>query len=164
MFERWIQPYRENLRRLGIDAQYRIVDTSQMQNRLNNFDFDVTVTTYPQSLSPGNEERDFFSSTKADVKGSRNLIGIKDPAVDALVEDLVHANSREDLVAATRALDRVLMWNYYVVPHWYIGSFRIAYWNKFGRPSTNPPYGLAITDCWWIDPAKDAKISAAQKR
>ena len=164
MFERWIQPYRLNLARLGIDASFRIVDTSQMQNRLNDFDFDVTITTYPQSLSPGNEERDFFDSAKADIKGSRNLIGIKDPAIDALVENVVHAGSREDLVTATRALDRVLMWNYFVVPHWYIDSFRIAYWDMFGRPKTNPPYGLAVTDCWWVDADKAAKIMDGQKR
>ena len=164
MFERWIQPFLRNLERIGIKATFRIVDTSQIQNRTNDFDFDVTITTYPQSLSPGNEERDYFNSAKADIKGSRNLIGIKNPAVDALVEDVIHASSREDLVAATRALDRVLMWNYYVVPHWYIDSFRIAYWDMFGRPKSNPPYGLAVTDCWWVDAAKAEKIMDTQKR
>ncbi|MGE3622708.1 MAG: extracellular solute-binding protein [Bdellovibrionales bacterium] len=164
MFDRWIQPYLRNLERLGIYAQYRVVDSSQMQNRLNDFNFDVTVTTYPQSLSPGNEERDYFGSKMADTKGSRNLIGIKDPAVDALIESIVHAQSREDLVAATRALDRVLMWNHYVVPHWYIDSFRIAYWDMFGQPAVKPPYGLTVIDGWWTDAGKSKKIMSMQKR
>jgi microcin C transport system substrate-binding protein len=164
MFERWIQPWMRNLERLGIKATFRIIDTSQMQHRMDDFDFDVTITTYSQSLSPGNEERDYFGSAKADQKGSRNLIGIKDPAVDDLVEKLVHANSREDLVTATRALDRVLLWNEYVVPNWYIDSFRIAYWDMFGQPATPPKYGLAMSDTWWIDPAKAQKIMDAQSR
>jgi microcin C transport system substrate-binding protein len=92
------------------------------------------------------------------------LIGIKDPAVDALVENLVHAKSREDLVTASRALDRVLLWNDYVVPNWYIDSFRIAYWDMFGMPSVTPPYGLAVVDGWWIDPAKAPRIRDAQSR
>jgi microcin C transport system substrate-binding protein len=164
MFERWIEPWLRNLERLGVKASFRVVDTAQYQNRMNDFDFDMTVSVIPQSLSPGNEERDFFSSTRADIKGGRNLIGIKNPAVDALVEDIVHAESREDLVAACRALDRVLMWNHYVIPNWYIDSFRIAFWDRFGMPKINPPYGLDVTDAWWLDPTKAAKIEGAQGR
>lgn len=163
-FTRWIEPFLSNLRRLGIQATFRIVDTSQYQNRLDNFDFDMTVSVFPQSLSPGNEEFDFWGSSRANQKGSRNLIGVHDPVVDALLQKLVHADSREDLVTACRALDRVLSWQYYLIPNWYIGSFRIAYWDKFGQPKIAPPYGLAVADTWWIDPAKAAKIDAAQGR
>ncbi len=140
MFERWVQPLVANLKRLGIQASFRIVDTSQMQNRMDNFDFDVTVGVFGQSLSPGNEQFDYWSSAKADTKGSRNLIGVHDPAVDALLEKLVHAKSREDLVTACRALDRVLLWQqYYVIPHWYIGSYRVAYWDMFMRCQPSCP-------------------------
>lgn len=164
MFERWIQPYLRNLERLGIKATFRIVDTSQIQRRMDDFDFDMTIATYPQSLSPGNEERDYFNSAKADIKGSRNLIGIKDPAVDDLVEKLVHAKSREDLVTACKALDRVLVWGWYVVPNWYIDSFRIAYWDMFDRPKINPPYGLDMADAWWLNQEKANKIMDMQRR
>ena len=163
-FERWIEPFIRNLERLGVEARFRVVDTSQMQNLVDDFNFDMIITTFPQSLSPGNEERALFSSSKADVRGSRNLIGVKNPVVDALLEKLVHAESREDLVAATRALDRVLAWNYYVIPHWYIDSFRVAYWDMFGRPKNPPPYGLDAVEDWWIDPAKAPKIMDNQRR
>ncbi len=164
MFERWIQPFLRNLERLGIHATFRIVDTSQMQNRLDNFDFDMTISVYSQSLSPGNEQYDLWSSTKADVKGSRNLIGVNDPVVDALVDKLVHADSREELVTICRALDRVLLWHYYVIPQWHIGSFRIAYWDMFSQPSIAPKYGLAVNDSWWIDSVKAQKIMDGQRR
>jgi len=164
MFERWTEPFIRNLERLGIQATFRVVDTSQFQNRLDNFDFDVTVHVFGQSLSPGNEQYDYWSSTKADVKGSRNVIGIRDPVVDDLLDKLVHANSREDLVTICHALDRVMLWQYYVIPHWYIGSFRIAYWDMFSKPDIAPKYGLAVEDAWWIDPAKAQKIIDIQKR
>ncbi|MBV8061392.1 MAG: ABC transporter substrate-binding protein [Alphaproteobacteria bacterium] len=164
MFERWTQPLLRNLERLGIKATFRIVDAAQFQNRMDNFDFDVTVSVFSQSLSPGNEQFDYWSSTKADVHGSRNLIGVHDPVVDALLEKLVHATSREDLVTACHALDRVLLWQYYVIPHWHIDSFRIAYWNRFGQPATHPPYGLAVDDTWWVDTAKAAKLDAQHAR
>ncbi len=151
MFERWIQPFLRNLERLGIHATFRIVDSAQFQNRLNDFDFDMTIRVFGQSLSPGNEERDMWESDKASVKGSNNLIGVQDPIVDALLQKLVHAESREDLVTACRALDRVLLAQYYVIPHWHIGSYRIAYWDKFGQPAVTPKYGLAVTDTWWTN-------------
>ncbi len=163
-FERWIQPFIRNLERLGVKARFRVVDTAQLQNLVDDFNFDMIITTFPQSLSPGNEERDYFSSSKADVRGGRNLIGVKNPVVDAMIEKLVHAESREDLVTATRALDRVLLWNYYMVPHWYIDSFRVAYWDMFGRPQNPPPYGLDAVEDWWIDPAKAPKIMDNQRR
>lgn len=164
VFERWVQPYLRNLERLGIKAKFRVVDTSQFQNRLNDFDFDMTIWVFGQSLSPGNEQADMWGSAKAGIKGSRNLIGIRDPVVNDLVGKVVHAESRKELVTACRALDRVLLWQYYVVPHWYTGVYRIAYWDKFGQPPVAPKYGLAVTDTWWVDANKLAKIDAAQNR
>lgn len=164
IFDRWVQPYITNLKRLGIEATLRVADTSQFQNRMDNFDYDMTISVFGQSLSPGNEQFDMWGSSKAEAKGSRNLIGVHDPVVDALLEKLVHASSREDLVTVSRALDRVLLWQYYVVPHWYIGTYRIAYWDKFGEPKIAPKYGLAVTDSWWIDPSKVGKIDSAQNR
>ncbi|HEU0117237.1 MAG TPA: extracellular solute-binding protein [Alphaproteobacteria bacterium] len=164
MFERWVQPFLRNLERLGVQATFRIVDTAQMQNRLDDFDFDMTITVFGESLSPGNEQYDYWASNKADVKGSRNLIGVRDPVVDALIDKLVHVNSREDLVTITHALDRVLLWNYYVIPQWHIGTYRIAYWDMFAQPAIAPKYGLEVVDGWWIDPAKAAKIFDVQKR
>ncbi|MDR3425639.1 MAG: extracellular solute-binding protein [Alphaproteobacteria bacterium] len=164
MFERWTEPFITNLKRLGIDATFRVVDTSQFQNRMDDFDFDMTIGVFGQSLSPGNEQFDMWGSSKANVKGSRNLIGVHDPVVDALLEKLVHAESREELVAACRALDRVLLWQYYVIPHWYIGTYRIAYWDKFGQPKIAPKYGLAVEDSWWVDSGKVGRIDEAQNR
>ncbi|NBX73112.1 MAG: ABC transporter substrate-binding protein [Alphaproteobacteria bacterium] len=155
-FERWTLPFIRNLQRLGIQTQLRVVDSAQYQARINDFDFDMTVTVFPQSLSPGNEQRDFWTSAKADVKGSRNLAGIKNPVVDALVDKLVAAKSRDELTVYTRALDRVLLWNYYVVPHWHVGVHRVAFWDKFGMPGVTPPYALGITDLWW---AKDTSAT-----
>ena len=163
-FERWVGPYRANLKRLGITANFRSVDASQFQNLMNDFNYDVIIGGFGASLSPGNAELDTWLSSKADVRGSSNYIGVRDPVVDALLEKLVHAGSREELVTATRALDRVLLWQYYVVPQWYLGKYRIAYWDKFGQPKIAPKYGLAVTDSWWVDQDKVGKIDAAQNR
>jgi microcin C transport system substrate-binding protein len=162
MFERWIQPFLRNLERLGIKASYRIVDSSQFQNRLNDFDFDMTIGSYAQSPSPGNEEREYFGSSQADIKGSHNYIGVKDPVIDDLVDKLVHANTRHDLVTVTHALDRVLLWGHYVIPHWYLGSYRVAYWDMFGQPKTTPPYAMEAVDAWWVDTSKVQKVLDAQ--
>jgi len=159
IFDRWINPMIANLKKLGIEATLRIVDTTQYQKRMENFDFDIIIHTFLQSLSPGNEQRDYWSSDKADIIGSRNVIGIKNPVVDKLIPLLVSAPSREDLIAATRALDRVLLWNYYVIPNWYIDYYRVACWDKFGKPEISPEYGLAIVDTWWYDQAKADNIA-----
>lgn len=156
-FEPWINPFISNLKKIGVQARLRIVDTAQYQNRMDGFDFDMTVGSFGQSLSPGNEQRDFWSSEKADVKGSRNLMGIKDPVVDALIDQIIAAKGREDLIAATRALDRVLLWGHYVIPQWYLDRHRIAHWDKFGRPAVSPRYGVGIVDTWWYDAGKAAK-------
>lgn len=157
-FERVTLPFVKNLERLGVTARVRTVDTAQYQNRVDNFDFDMTVVVWPQSLSPGNEQRDYWTSARADTPGSRNLAGVKDPAVDALVDLLIAAPDRESLIARTRALDRVLLWGHYVIPHWHIQNFRVAYWDKFDRPPVTPPYALGF-DTWWVDPRKEAALA-----
>ncbi|MER8370570.1 extracellular solute-binding protein [Mesorhizobium sp. M1348] len=156
-------PYVDNLRKIGIDAALRIVDPSQYVNRTRSFDFDMVTGIFPQSDSPGNEQRDFWSSKAADAPGSRNLMGIKDPIVDALVDRVIYATDRDDLVAATHALDRVLLWNYYVVPQWHRPVVWLAYWNKFGMPEKQPAYLGVDTDSWWIDPDKEKALAAKYK-
>ncbi|MCX5520755.1 extracellular solute-binding protein [Kaistia defluvii] len=159
-FERVVAPYIQNLKRIGIDASLRIVDTAQYVARVNDFDFDVVSTVIAQSHSPGNEQREMWGSAAAKTPGSRNLMGIQDPAVDALIDRVVFATNRDDLVAATHALDRVLLWNYYVVPQWYSDTINVAYWNKFGIPEKQPEYVGIDTYSWWVDPAKEAALGA----
>lgn len=157
-FERIALPVAKNLERLGIGARVRTVDSAQYQNRMDTFDFDVTVVVWGQSLSPGNEQRDFWHSASADVPGSRNFAGIKDPVVDRLVELVIQAPDRASLVARTRAVDRVLLWGHHVIPHWHIQAYRVAYWDKFGRPAIAPKYVLGF-DTWWADPKKEAELA-----
>lgn len=154
-FERVVAPFVQNLDRLGIKATIRAVDTAQYVQRNDTFQFDMVVQSWPQSLSPGNEQRNYWGSDAADREGSENIVGIEDPAIDALIDKIIYAGSREELVAATRALDRVLLWNFFVIPNWYSDSFRIAYWDRFGRPEIAPKYGLGFPDTWWIDKGRD---------
>ena len=158
MFERIVQPFVRNLNRAGITATIRMVDSAQYQNRLNTFDFDMIIDTLPQSLSPGNEQRDYWSSGAAAEPGSRNLAGIHDPVVDALVAKVIAAPDRETLVNTTRALDRVLLWGWYVIPQWHNNHHRIAYWNRFGHPTTSARYGLPFESTWWVEGPKDAAL------
>jgi microcin C transport system substrate-binding protein len=160
-FERIVLAFVQNLERLGIEASVRTVDTTQYQNRMDEFDFDMAIGSFGQSLSPGNEQRDFWGSASAKTPGGRNLIGIEDPAIDELIDLLIAAPDREALIARTRALDRVLLWNFFVIPHYHIQTTRIAYWNKFGMPDVVPPYGIDI-DAWWIDPRKAAAVAAGK--
>ena len=156
--ERFILFYKPALARLGIDVTVRSVDDIQYQNRLGTFDFDIIIASWPQSLSPGNEQRDLWSSQAADTPGSRNYVGIKDPAVDALIERVIFAQSRRELVAATSALDRVLLWSHYVVPQFTYDKVSAARWNRFGRPDPLPEYGgSAFPAVWWWDSEKGAK-------
>jgi len=150
-FERIVAPFIRNLERMGINASIRIVDISQYINRIRQFDFDMIVSGFAESNSPGNEQRDFWHSSMADQPGSRNLIGIKNPAVDYLVEQIIQAPDRAQLVLRTRALDRVLQWNHYVIPQFHISAYRVAYWDKFGMPEQRPKYGLGF-ETWWIKP------------
>ena len=160
-FERITLPFVRSLERLGIEASVRTVDSAQYINRINDFDFDMIVGSWAQSQSPGNEQREFWGSAAADHPGSRNLTGIKDPVVDALVELVISASDRKSLVTRVRALDRVLLWHYLVIPHWHIAYDRIAYWNKFGQPSVIPANG-AVTSAWWIDPDKAAALERGE--
>jgi microcin C transport system substrate-binding protein len=156
-------PYVNMLKKIGIDASLRIVDPSQYVNRVNNFEFDMITAVLAQSQSPGNEQRDFWSSRAADSVGSRNYAGIKNPVVDALIDKVIFAKDREELVAATHALDRVLLWNFYVVPQYYRSVRWLAYWNKFGIPDKQPAYSGADTESWWIDPEKEKALEAKYK-
>lgn len=148
-FERVVLPFKKNLARLGVKVNVSVIDPQQYINRLNNFDFDMIVSVFGQSNSPGNEQRDFWHSSEADRPGSRNLMGIKDPVVDALIEQVIGAPDREALVNRTRALDRVLLWGHYVIPQFHNRSYRIAYWDKFERPQVMAKFSLGI-DTWWI--------------
>ncbi len=152
-FERVVAPLIRNLGRLGIRGAIRLVDTSQYINRLRSFDFDMVVHSWGQSESPGNEQRDFWSSDAANRQGSQNVSGIRDAAVDGLIEALIAAPDRKSLVSASRALDRVLLWNHYAVPQWHARFDRIAYWDKFGRPAKTPKYGSDFFS-WWVDAEK----------
>ncbi|HEX3971230.1 MAG TPA: extracellular solute-binding protein [Stellaceae bacterium] len=158
-FERVALPFAQNLKRIGIDMSVRTVDPAQYENRMQNFDYDMTVIVIGESLSPGNEQREYWTSATADEKGGQNYMGIKNKAVDALVDDVINAKDRPSLVTATRALDRVLSWNHYVIPNWHFPYFRVAMWDKFERPKVSPPYALAL-DTWWITPQKAQDIEA----
>lgn len=149
MFERWVLPFIANMKKIGVAANFRVLDPAQYQNRMNDFDFDMTVLPIGQSDSPGNEQRDFWGSDKADTPGSRNYIGIKDKAVDEIIEKIIRAKSREELVALTHALDRILLAGYYVIPQWHTDHFNLAYWKKLERPKTLSPLTPGVSDTWW---------------
>jgi len=147
--------------RLGVTVSLRSVDTAQYENRLRQFDFDVMSALWGQSLSPGNEQRDMWSSQAADTPGSQNYVGIKNPAVDALIDRIIFAKSREDLVAVTRALDRVLLWNNYVVPFYYSWKIWTARWDRFARPPVLPRYAVSgFPTVWWWDAGRAAKVGS----
>ena len=157
-FERVVLPFTKNLERLGIKADVRTVDTSQYQQRTDSFDFDMIVGGWGQSLSPGNEQRYYWHSLAADIEGSRNTAGIRDPVVDALIDLVISAPDRDSLITRTRAMDRVLLWNHYVIPHWHLAAYRVLYWDKFGTPEIMPKYDLGV-QYWWIDPDLDATLT-----
>ena len=148
-FKRIINPMIRNLKRLGIRARIRIVDVANFKRRQDSFDFDIVIRRISQPLTPGLEQRNFFGSEFAEVPGSFNIGGVKDPVVDALIEKVVAAESRRELATAVRALDRVLMWNRYVITQWYKGAHNVAYWNKFGRPAKSPKFDTGVIDTWW---------------
>lgn len=153
-FERVVLPFAANLKKLGIRADVRLVDTSQYINRIRDYDFDMMIFLFQQSQSPGNEQRYFWSSEAADTPGTRNFCGIKNKAVDALIDLVVKAESREDLITRCRALDRALLWGHYVIPQWYSGEFHVAYTARMRHPDKLPPYSIAL-ETWWIDPGKN---------
>jgi microcin C transport system substrate-binding protein len=157
-FERVVQSYQQWLEQLGVAVTIRTVDTAQYNARLNKFEYEIIVHSFPQSESPGNEQRDFWGSAAADIPGTRNKIGIKNPAVDKLIDLIIFAKDRADLTAACRALDRVLLWNYYVVPQWYAPYERFSYWDRFSAPKKLPSRSIGFPTIWWYDEAKAAKL------
>lgn len=162
LFERIVQPYMRNLERLGIKTSLRVVDVPQYRRRLDKFDFGIIVGNFGQSQSPGNEQRNFWGTASADENGSRNLIGIKDPAIDKLIDKIIFAKDRPQLVAATNALDRVLLWNHFVIPQWYAPFSRVAYWSRFGRPEKLPAQSVGFPTIWWWDAAAAGKLAGAK--
>ncbi|HYH43991.1 MAG TPA: extracellular solute-binding protein [Burkholderiales bacterium] len=159
--ERFVLFYKPSLERLGITVSVRTVDEAQFTNRERNWDYDSITNVWGQSLSPGNEQRDYWSTASADRIGSRNYAGIKNPAIDALIERVIFAKDRGELVAATRALDRVLLWNHYVVPQFTYNKTRAARWDRFGRPEKLPEYGsAAFPTIWWWDAERAAKTGS----
>ena len=162
-FQRIVLPFAQNLKRLGITMNVRMVDPAQYENRMKKFDYDMTIESIGESLSPGNEQRDYWSSASADEQGSQNYMGIKSKAVDALVADIINAPDRASLVTATHALDRVLCWGHYMIPNWYLSYFRVASWDKFAHPKISPPYALPL-DTWWVVPQRATDIEAKKSQ
>lgn len=157
-WERIAAPFKKNLERLGIEVTIRtIIDSSQIEKRQEQFDFDMIVVAIGQSLSPGNEQKDLWSAAAANTSGSRNYMGIQSAVVDELIESITATPDRKALVNNTRALDRILLWGHYVIPHWHIKNFRVAYWNKFEKPKISPKYDLGL-DFWWISSKKEEDL------
>jgi microcin C transport system substrate-binding protein len=157
--ERIVIPFTKNLERMGITARVRTVDNAQYQKRMETFDYDMAVVVFGESLSPGNEQREFWGSAAADEPGSRNVLGIKDKVIDELIEELIKAPDRASLVAHTRALDRVLQYGYYLVPNFHVSAFRVAHWDKFRRPAVSPKYSVGM-ETWWVDPIAEQSVEA----
>ncbi len=148
-YERWVLPFIKNLKRIGVKANFRAVDPAQFQSRAETFDYDMIIGGMGQSASPGNEQRDYWGSDKADMNGSRNYIGIKDTVIDKLIEGIIHAESRADLVTKTRVLDRILLWNHYIIPMWHHPKWRIAYWDSISHPKNLSGSSPNIAQTWW---------------
>jgi microcin C transport system substrate-binding protein len=163
-FEKIALTYVGALKLLGIDADVRVIDSAQYQRRRRTYDFDITTVTFAQSISPGNEQRFFWGSTVADQEGGRNAIGIKNPAIDKLIDRIIFAKDRAELVAATKALDRVLLWNTYLVSQWHYPYERLVYWNKFGRPEKLPSRSASFERVWWYDEAAAKKLVEARSQ
>jgi microcin C transport system substrate-binding protein len=157
--ERLMLFYKPSLERLGVTVSIRRVDSAQYENRVRTFDFDLTTNVWPESLSPGNEQREFWGSQAANSPGSQNLCGIQNPAVDTLIDRIIFAKNRSDLVASCKALDRVLLWNFYCVPHYMSDTINYARWDRFSHPEPLPRYGISgFPTIWWWDADKAAKI------
>jgi len=163
-FERIALPFKEWLDKIGIAASVRTVDAAQYRRRMDNFDFDVTVDGFGQSQSPGNEQRFYWGTEAASSPGSDNTIGVKDKAIDELIELVISAPDRQSLVTRTRALDRVLLSHWYVIPNWHLPAAWVAYWDRYSRPKTVAKYGPLAIDTWWFDAAKDAALSSRRAK
>jgi len=164
LFERVFLFYKPSLERLGITVSVRTVDAAQYENRLRGWDFDIITYAWGETLLPGTELRGYFGSQAADQPGSENVIGIKNAAVDALIEQVILATNRKDLNAAAKALDRVLLWNNFLVPQWAFGKLRTARWDRFSRPAQLPKYGMsAFPALWWWDESKATKVGGRRQ-
>ncbi|WAM57239.1 extracellular solute-binding protein [Vreelandella venusta] len=161
--ERVVQPMLRNMARLGVQTSLRIVDINQYLNRVRSYDYDMVISHFPQSNNPGNEQRDFWTSAAAEAPQSRNRMALAHPAVDALVEQLIRADDRETLDTITQALDRVLRWGFYVIPHYHSGETRIAVWDKFGYPEPFPAYAMDL-DAWWVNTDREAELQRRHRR
>ncbi|MFL2542362.1 MAG: ABC transporter substrate-binding protein, partial [Candidatus Latescibacterota bacterium] len=159
-YERILGPFVQNLERLGAKATIRTVDSAQYQNRIKDFDYDIIAASWGQTLSPGNEQRNFWSSKASQSPGSRNYAGVKDPVIDELIELQIAASDRPTQVAITRALDRILLWGHYVIPGSHSRSYRMAYWNKFGHMPKPAKNGLGFPDTWWWDAEKAGRLQS----
>ena len=162
-FERIALPYVQWLQRLGIEASVRTVDQAQYQVRVDSFDYDMTVDVIGQSSSPGNEQREFFGCGAVAQPGSQNVTGICHPVVEQLIEQIVAAPNRAELLARTHAMDRVLLWQSYIIPNWHLRAWWLAWWDKFGRPERSPKFGLGFPAAWWVDPARAAALAEARR-
>jgi microcin C transport system substrate-binding protein len=156
--ERFVLPFQANLERIGIKLDMRVVDSAAYQERLRKFDYDMIGVAWGQSLSPGNEQRNYWGTSSRDLEGSRNFAGISDPATDALIDKVIFAIDRKSLIVAVKALDRVLMANHFVIPQWFSEFDRYVYWDRFGRPAKLPEFAFGFPDVWWYDPEKAARI------
>ena len=159
-FERIYAAFGRSLERLGVGVNLRLVDGAQYEERLKTHDFDITTIRFVFNLSPGAELNSYFASSTVDQVGSFNIPGIKDPVVDALIGEVAAATDRPSLIAAARALDRVLLWGHYMIPQWYKGAHHLVYWNKFDRPALKPRYARGVFDTWWVDREKDDALRA----
>jgi microcin C transport system substrate-binding protein len=162
--ERSLIPFLANLKRLGIDTRIRTVEVSQFINRLGKFDYEGTIRTYSQTLTPGIELRNYWGTRAADRQYSRNTAGIKNPVVDTLIEKMVAASSREELKTAAHALDRVMLWNFYVIPGYYPPGYRYGYWDKYSRPKTQARFRTGFYDTWWYDEEKAQRVRSGMQQ
>jgi microcin C transport system substrate-binding protein len=160
LFERIANPYIQNLRALGVEAAWRLIDAAQMEQRQKDFDYDVVIARFSIGATPGVSLRNFYHSSSATAPGSYNLSGVSDPVVDALAETMIAARTRDDLHVAGRALDRVLRAGHYWTPHWYKASHWLAYWDRYARPPVKPTYARGVLDLWWVDPEREAALAA----
>jgi microcin C transport system substrate-binding protein len=163
-FDRVMQPYKGVLEKLGLKVSIRQVDSAQYERRTSDYDYDMIIGGFAQSESPGNEQRNYFGSADTNKQGGRNAAGIANKAIDAIIEKVIFAKDRADLIAATRALDRTLLWNFYIVPNWHLPAERLVYWDKFGRPETPPSRSVSFLQTWWFDKARDAALTTARGR
>ena len=164
-FQRIAEPYKNNLKKIGVHLDIKVVQVAEYEERLRNFKFGMIVAGYPQSRSPGNEQRYMWGSEAAETPGTRNYMGIKNPALDELIDRIIKAKTRKELVIHIQTLDRILTHQFYMVPHWYIAYDRAVFWNKFSRPKINPSQNSIannILEWWWWDEQKVQKLKTAR--